>query len=160
MRIFLSYGHDEHLNFARKLAQELSAHSYEVWFDKNFLKGGVLWEEYIEKINIPAKKPAQPDYYYFLEVKLPMLYVQSSFDPHYTFQTLAYGLKAVYDDGRLSNVYQLLSDIYNLATNAFSECASVAVNYLIEVADYVENDGDWGELSEKISICAKSIQNR
>ena len=89
-----------------------------------------------------------------------MFYVQSSFDPHYTFQTLSYGLKTVYDDGRLSNVYHLLSEIYNLATNAFSDCAPVAVKYLMEVADYVESEGDWDGFSEKIRNCAKSIQKK
>ena len=112
------------------------------------------------KFDLPPKGAGQPEYYYYLDIRLPMFYVQSSFDPHYTFQTLSYGLKTVYDDGRLSNVYHLLSEIYNLATNAFSDCAPVAVKYLMEVADYVESEGDWDGFSEKIRNCAKSIQKK
>ena len=49
MRIFISYGHDEYLAFARQLAIAFKERNYEVWFDEYYLKGGVTWEEYIEK---------------------------------------------------------------------------------------------------------------
>ena len=42
MRIFISYGHDEYIAFARQLAIAFKERSYEVWFDENYLKGGVL----------------------------------------------------------------------------------------------------------------------
>ena len=49
MRIFISYGHDEHLSFARQLAEAFESRNYEVWFDETRLTGGKPWEEYIEK---------------------------------------------------------------------------------------------------------------
>ena len=49
MRIFISYGHDEHISFARNLADALQEKGYEVWFDEQRLTGGAPWEEYIEK---------------------------------------------------------------------------------------------------------------
>ena len=48
MRIFISYGHDEHLQFARKLYEAFIERGDEVWFDEDKLKAGCCWEEYIE----------------------------------------------------------------------------------------------------------------
>lgn len=48
MRIFISYGHDEHISFARKLYEALIERGHEVWFDEEKLKAGCRWEEYIE----------------------------------------------------------------------------------------------------------------
>lgn len=48
MRIFISYGHDEHLCFARKLYEAFIERGDEVWFDEEKLKTGCRWEEYIE----------------------------------------------------------------------------------------------------------------
>lgn len=89
-----------------------------------------------------------------------MFYVQSSFDPDYTFKVLAYGLTAVYDDGRLSNVYNILSDIYKLATTSFSDSAPVAAKYLMDVSKYVEDDGGWDKWAEKIKGCAMALEHR
>jgi hypothetical protein len=47
-RIFLSYGHDEHAELARKLKFDLEARGHEVWFDEERLRPGGDWESYIE----------------------------------------------------------------------------------------------------------------
>jgi len=49
LRIFISYGHDEHTNFALKLKEDLQARGHEVWFDLDKLKPGMEWERYIEE---------------------------------------------------------------------------------------------------------------
>jgi hypothetical protein len=48
-RIFLSYGHDEHLPLALRLKHDLEARHHEVWFDADRLKPGADWERYIEE---------------------------------------------------------------------------------------------------------------
>jgi len=48
MRLFLSYGHDEHLTLALRLKSSLENHHHEVWFDADRLKPGADWERYIE----------------------------------------------------------------------------------------------------------------
>ncbi|HTY92070.1 MAG TPA: TIR domain-containing protein [Methanocella sp.] len=48
LRIFISYGHDEHANFAVKLKEDLLARGHELWFDLDKLKPGMEWERYIE----------------------------------------------------------------------------------------------------------------
>ena len=48
LRVFVSYGHDEYLPFARNVAIELALHGHEVWFDEDRLKPGGDWEAYIE----------------------------------------------------------------------------------------------------------------
>lgn len=48
LQIFVSYGHDEYVLFARKVANELKIRGHEVWFDEEKLKPGTAWEEYIE----------------------------------------------------------------------------------------------------------------
>jgi TIR domain len=47
-RIFLSYGHDEHADLARKLKADLQALGHEVWFDEEQLHVGRDWETRIE----------------------------------------------------------------------------------------------------------------
>ena len=108
--------------------------------------------------DLPPQKPGQPDYYYYLDVQLPMFYVQSSFDPNYIFKVLAYGLMAVVNDGRISNIHYILSDIYMLATTSFSDNATIAVKYLMEVSHEIERQDEWSkEWGEKIKRCANSI---
>jgi tetratricopeptide (TPR) repeat protein len=48
-RIFLSYGHDEHLALALRMKQDLEARGHVVWFDAERLKPGADWERYIEE---------------------------------------------------------------------------------------------------------------
>jgi WD40 repeat protein len=48
-RIFLSYGHDEYSDLARKLKQDLEARGNEVWFDEQQLTVGADWETRIEQ---------------------------------------------------------------------------------------------------------------
>lgn len=48
MRIFISYGHDEHLELARRLKDDLKTAGHEVWFDEDCLYPGFDWESYIE----------------------------------------------------------------------------------------------------------------
>ena len=48
-RIFLSYGHDDHAEIARKLKADLEARGHEVWFDEERLQAGEDWESCIER---------------------------------------------------------------------------------------------------------------
>ncbi|MBM3298437.1 MAG: toll/interleukin-1 receptor domain-containing protein [Deltaproteobacteria bacterium] len=48
LRIFLSYGHDEHAELAIKIKDSLEERGHEVWFDEARLKSGRAWEQYIE----------------------------------------------------------------------------------------------------------------
>jgi len=47
-RIFISYGHDEHISLATRLRDDLRERGHEVWFDEERLRSGADWEEYIE----------------------------------------------------------------------------------------------------------------
>lgn len=49
LRIFLSYGHDEHAVLAERLKRDLEARGHEVWFDVDRLKPGGDWEAYNEE---------------------------------------------------------------------------------------------------------------
>ncbi len=49
MRIFISYGHDEHQELAVQFKHDLEARGHHVWFDKEQLKPGVTYERYIEE---------------------------------------------------------------------------------------------------------------
>ncbi|MGV8118237.1 MAG: toll/interleukin-1 receptor domain-containing protein [Candidatus Xenobiia bacterium LiM19] len=49
LRIFLSYGHDEHAVLAQQLKDDFQKHHHEVWFDIERLKPGGDWETYIEE---------------------------------------------------------------------------------------------------------------
>jgi len=49
MRVFLSYGHDEHAVLAARLKTDLEARNHQVWFDLDRLKPGADWEAYIEE---------------------------------------------------------------------------------------------------------------
>jgi hypothetical protein len=49
MRLFLSYGHDEHTAFALRLKSDLERRGHELWFDQHRLKPGADWERYIEE---------------------------------------------------------------------------------------------------------------
>jgi hypothetical protein len=49
MRIFISYGHDEHASLARRICHDLRAHGHEVWFDEERLTAGADWESRIER---------------------------------------------------------------------------------------------------------------
>jgi hypothetical protein len=48
MRLFLSYGHDEHTGLALRLKAGLEQKRHEVRFDADRLKAGADWERYIE----------------------------------------------------------------------------------------------------------------
>jgi len=47
MRIFLSYGHDEHAALAWQLKDDLTAEGHEVWFDE-LIRTGDDWERHLE----------------------------------------------------------------------------------------------------------------
>jgi hypothetical protein len=49
IKIFISYGRDEHAELAEKLKNDLREQGFDVWFDKDILKEGADWESYIEK---------------------------------------------------------------------------------------------------------------
>jgi TIR domain/AAA ATPase domain len=48
-RLFLSYGHDEHVSFALRLCDDLKGRGHEVWFDAERLQPGRDWEAFIEQ---------------------------------------------------------------------------------------------------------------
>jgi len=48
-RLFISYGHDEHIAIARRLRDDLLARGHDVWFDEERLKPGHDWERSIEQ---------------------------------------------------------------------------------------------------------------
>ena len=49
MRIFLSYGHDEFEKLAQRLKEDLLAEGFDIWMDKDQIKGTSDWELAIEK---------------------------------------------------------------------------------------------------------------
>ncbi len=49
LRIFISYGHDEHSALAERLCADLKERGHELWFDKEKLKAGHDWEEHIDE---------------------------------------------------------------------------------------------------------------
>jgi hypothetical protein len=49
VRIFLSYGHDEHIGVALRLKADLEGRGHEVWFAVDRLQPGADWERYIEE---------------------------------------------------------------------------------------------------------------
>jgi WD40 repeat protein len=49
LRIFLSYGHDEHVATALRIKADLIKRGHEVWFDAERLQEGRDWEQYIEE---------------------------------------------------------------------------------------------------------------
>lgn len=49
LRIFLSYGRDEHVTLARRMKEDLEARGHQVWFDESRIVGGHDWEIHIEK---------------------------------------------------------------------------------------------------------------
>ena len=48
MKIFLSYGHDEYESLARKIKLDLEQEGFEVWIDKERIRGSADWEIAIE----------------------------------------------------------------------------------------------------------------
>lgn len=44
MRLFISYGCDEHTAIAARLTRDLKKRGHEVWFDKDRLRPGKDWE--------------------------------------------------------------------------------------------------------------------
>jgi WD40 repeat protein len=59
-RIFLSYGHDEHFELARKLKRDIEARGHEVWIDEEHLSPGTDWETGIEQgLDWAASDPAR-----------------------------------------------------------------------------------------------------
>lgn len=48
LRIFISYGHDEHAELAVRIKNDLEERGHEVWFDRDRIKPGKDFELYIE----------------------------------------------------------------------------------------------------------------
>lgn len=58
--LFISYGRDQYAFVAERLNKDLSALGYPVWFDKNKLKEGEDWEDYIENgIRMATQDPTR-----------------------------------------------------------------------------------------------------
>lgn len=49
MKIFFSYGHDEFEKLAQRLKEDLNDEGFEIWIDKDQIKGTADWEMAIEK---------------------------------------------------------------------------------------------------------------
>lgn len=49
MKIFFSYGHDEYENLAQRIKRDLEEEGFEIWIDKENIKGTADWENAIEK---------------------------------------------------------------------------------------------------------------
>jgi WD40 repeat protein len=49
LRVFISYGHDEHRDLARRLNQDVKRRGHETWFDEDQLLPGESWPDYIER---------------------------------------------------------------------------------------------------------------
>ncbi|MGA2075470.1 MAG: toll/interleukin-1 receptor domain-containing protein [Terriglobia bacterium] len=52
MRVFISYGHDEHAGLAVCIKRDLESRGHEVWFDLECLKSGADRERYIEDVRV------------------------------------------------------------------------------------------------------------
>ena len=149
-------------DFTSEMFEEAIQHSG-MEITNNHIDGLGYLYDYAKNVvfTIPPKEAGQPDYYYFIDVQIPWLYVQSSYDTDYIFKSLSQGLMAAYDDGRISNVNHILGDIYRLATDSFIDQSEVAIKYLKRVADYmIEDNWDEGKWSEQVLNCAKAIAER
>lgn len=49
LRVFLSYGHDEFAALAERLKHDLEQRGHQVWFDRERLRPGEVWERSIEE---------------------------------------------------------------------------------------------------------------
>jgi tetratricopeptide (TPR) repeat protein len=59
LRVFLSYGHDEHAELADRLKRDLQGRGHVVWFDQERLTSGEDWEHRIEQgLDWVAEHPA------------------------------------------------------------------------------------------------------
>lgn len=66
LRIFISYGRDQYAPLAARLAADLTAKGYEVWYDQQ-LQSGTRWEEVIQtQIDRLAEIPGQGRFIYLL----------------------------------------------------------------------------------------------
>ena len=58
LRIFISYGRDDYADLAERLKVDLLARGHKVWFDKDKLKEGGDWEDYIDDgLNWVSREP-------------------------------------------------------------------------------------------------------
>lgn len=104
------------------------------------------------RCKVPSPQPGY-EYYYFLGVQVPLLYVYSEFDTEEIFRILASGIHSACEDGRRSTIYEMLKYYYDLATDIFKESASIAVKHLERIASYDIY------MNDVIARCAKSIGN-
>ena len=109
---------------------------------------------------LPPKK--ERDYYYFIDIQLPLFYTQSSTEADYSdyiFSAMSYGLLSAFEDGRVSNLYGLLSEIHQLAINSYTDYAGIAIKHLNEVSEIMREEGwDDGMWADRVLNCANSIQ--
>lgn len=58
LRIFISYGRDEYVTLAERLKTDLEKRCHDVWFDKDKIREGVDWEQYIDEgLNMVGRNP-------------------------------------------------------------------------------------------------------
>ena len=48
MKVFISYGHDHYAVVAERLKEDLKAHGFDAWYDRDRIEGGSVWELKIE----------------------------------------------------------------------------------------------------------------
>ena len=100
---------------------------------------------------VPSTMPGH-EYYYFWGVQVPLLYVYPTFDTEEIFRTLASGIHSACEDGRISQIHQMLKYYHDLVTDVFKESASIAVKHLERIASYDIY------MNDVISKCAESIR--
>ena len=100
----------------------------------------------------PPEVPHNNEYYYFLMIQMPLLYLSPAFDTDSIFRTLADGICSAGDDGRISTTINMLSEYHKLATESFKESASIAAGHLERVA------ATGVYMADQISNCATSIR--
>lgn len=100
---------------------------------------------------VPSTIPGY-EYYYFWGVQVPLLYVYSTFDTEEIFRTLASGIHSACEDGRKSQIHQMLKYYHDLVIDVFKESASIAVKHLERIASYDIY------MNDVISKCAESIR--
>lgn len=136
-------------NQENRLLRQLQLHVDGIKYLFAYVKSG--------KMIVPPKRGR--DYEYFVDVQIPLFYVQSSFDANSTFSTMVYGLLSAFEDGRISSMYSILSEIHELASVSFSENSLIAVHQLERVSQIMREEGwDDGMWADRVLNCAKSIR--
>ena len=107
------------------------------------------------KVDVPRKELSRSEYYYFVNVQIPMFYVQSSYDADYIFKSLVQGLICAFrEEGHGPNMNDIFDEIRKLAIDSFTESGHLAVKYLKEVAPSLKTDFEdiWANRAEQNAV--------